>query len=144
MPPDSSLIENGVIAKLGSDAALLALCPDGVYYAEAPPNAKRFVIVQLMHSRNEPAFSKGRASEEVVLMVKAVMVSTASGNIQAAAARIDALLEDGTLTVAGYELGAMYRDPDEDRLRITEVDELDPDIRWSHRGGFYRVQMAVL
>lgn len=141
--PDSSLIENGVIAKLGSDATLLALVPDGVYYDEAPPNAKRFVIVSIADSVDTPAFSKGRAVEELLLMVKAVMLSTASGNIQAAAARIDTLLDDGTLTVVGYDFAAMFRDPDQPRIRETEVDDLDPDLRWFHRGGFYRVQMAV-
>jgi hypothetical protein len=137
---DSSYIENGVIAALGADATLLALVPDGVYYAEAPPNAKRFVIVQLMDSVDEAAFSKGRAYEDTLLMVKAVMLSTAGGNIQSAAARIDTLLEDGTITASGFTFSTIHR---EGRIRVTEVDDEDSSLRWQHRGGFYRVQMAV-
>lgn len=137
--PDSSVIENALMAKLGSDATLLALCPNGVYYDVAPPNSTRFVVVSLIEEVDEGVFG-GRAYEDALYQVKAVMSSKANGDIQSAAARIDALLDDGTLTASGYTLMAICR---ESRLRTTEPDDEDPAIRWFHRGGHYRVQMTL-
>lgn len=136
---DSSDIDNALIAKLGADAALLALCPNGVYWDEAPPGSQRFVIVSLVDASDRAVFNR-RAFEDALYQVEARMLSTAGGNIKAAAARIDALLEDQTLTVTGYAWMTMFR---ESRLRGTEVDALDTAIRWYRRGGRYRVQMAL-
>jgi hypothetical protein len=137
--PDSSAIDNALIAKLAADATLLSYCTNGVYWDEAPPGATKFVIVSLVDQIDEPNFG-GRAYEDALYLVKAVALSTAGANIQAAAARIDALLEDQTLTVSGYTHMVMHR---ESRVRITEVDEVDASIRWFHRGGHYRVQMSL-
>lgn len=142
--PDSSAIDNAIIAKLGADATLLALVPNGVYWDEAPQHSPtrpmgRFVVVSLVDEVDEEKFG-GRAYEDALYMVKVVMLSSAAGNIQAAAARVDALLEDQPLTVAGYAWMTMHR---ESRIRITEVDEVDASIRWQHRGGHYRVMMSV-
>ena len=137
--PDSSLIENAVIAKLLADGTLMALVPDGVYFDEAAAGKQRFVIVSLIDEHDEPQFG-GRSYEDTLLMVKAVMLSSAGGNIQAAAARIDTLLEGGTLTAAGYALMTLAR---ESRIRATEVDEADSAIRWQHRGGNYRLVMST-
>lgn len=137
--PDSSAIDNALMAKLGADAALLAICINGVYWEEAPPKSTRFVIVSMIDEVDEPQFG-GRAYEDALYLVKAVTLSTEGANIQAAADRINTLLEDQTLTVSGYTHMVMHR---EGRVRITEVDELDPSIRWYHRGGQYRVQQAI-
>lgn len=138
--PDSSAIDNALIALLGSDSALLALCPNGVYWDEAPPGSTRFVIVSLVDEHDDPMFS-GRAFEDGLYLVKAVMLSTASGDIRAAAARIDVLLEQQSLTVSGYNTSTMRR---ESRLRFTEVDEVDTSIRWQHRGGRYEVVVSAV
>jgi hypothetical protein len=137
--PDSSLIDNALVAKLGADVTLLSYCTNGVYWDEAPPNATKFVIVSLIEEADEAEFG-GRAYEDALYLVKAVAISTAGANVQAAAARIDALLEDQTLTVSGYTHMVMHR---ESRVRITEVDDQDASIRWFHRGGHYRVQQAL-
>jgi hypothetical protein len=42
--------------------------------------------------------------------------------------------------VTGYTWMTTHR---ENRIRQTEVDEVDPTLRWQHRGGQYRVQMSV-
>jgi hypothetical protein len=68
------------------------------------------------------------------------MLSTAGGNIKSAAARIDVLLEQGTLTVAGYSLMALFR---ESVIRGTEVDAIDSSIRWLRRGGNYRLVVST-
>lgn len=133
--PDSSLIDNALIALLGADITLLALVPNGIYYDEAPPNSTRFVIVSVVDQHDEPMFN-GRAFEDTLYLVKAVMRSDANGDIKAAAARIDVLLEQQPLTVSGYNVSCMRR---ESRVRMTEVDEIDQSIRWFHRGGRYQV-----
>lgn len=143
--PDSSDIDAALVVKLSSDAALLAICTNGVYVDEAPastPAMTKFVIVSLVDEVDEGKFG-GRAYEDALFMVKAVMLGTPNGpapNIKGAAARIDALLEDQPLIVNGYTWMTMHR---ESRIRTTEVDDVDPSIRWYHRGGNYRVQMSL-
>jgi hypothetical protein len=135
---DSSEVDNALVAKLLADAPLMALMPDGVFFDEAAPGLQRFVIVSLVEEHDEAHFG-GRAYEDATYLVKAVALSTSGGNVKGAAARIDALLEDGTLTVPGYSHMTMHR---LERIRITEVDEIDASIRWQHRGGRYRVMVA--
>jgi len=136
---DSSDIANALIAKLGSDTELLALCPNGVYRDQAPPGATRFVIVSLMAGEDLGVFGR-RAIEAGVYLVEARMLSTVPGaNVKAAAARIDVLLEDQPLTVAGFSWMTLHR---EEPLGITEVDAGDPSIRWFRRGGRYRLEMS--
>ena len=138
--PDSSDIDNALVVKLSGDATLLALCPNGVYVDEAPPGMTRFVIVRLVDEADEATYVKGRTIEDALYAVEARMLSTAGGNIKAAAARIDVLLEDQPLTVTGYTWMTLHR---ESRTRLTEVDDADPSIRWYRRGGEYRCQMSV-
>ena len=136
---DTSDIAGALIAKLGSDLELLALCPNGVYRDEAPPGATRFVIVSLMAGEDFGVFGQ-RAIEAGVYLVEARMLSTVPGaNVKAAAARIDVLLEDQPLTVAGFTWMTMHR---EEPLGVTEVDAADPSIRWFRRGGRYRIEMS--
>ena len=137
---DSSDIDNALVAKLGADATLLALVPNGIFVDEAPPGSTRFVIVSLIDEQDEATFD-GRAIEDALYAVEARMLSTVSGaNIKAAAARIDALLEGQALTVTGYTWMTLHR---ESRIRQTEVDEADTSIRWYRRGGNYRLQMSL-
>ena len=140
MPADSSAIDNALVALLGADSTLLAAMPNGVYLDEAPPGSHRFVIVSVIEAADVPTFD-GRALERVLYLVKAVGLSSTSPDMRAAAARIDALLEDQPLIVEGYEWVDMYRT---DRIRMPEVDDLNPALRWYHRGGHYRVTMAPI
>lgn len=137
---DSSDIDGALLAKLGADVTLLSYCSNGVFWDEAPPNSTKFVIVSLVDEVDAPQFGS-RAYEDHLYQVKAVALSSAGVDIvKNAAARIDALLENGTLTVAGYTRMTMHR---ETRVRQTEVDALDAAIRWYHRGGQYRVVMSL-
>jgi hypothetical protein len=142
---DSSAIDTALFARLQGDTTLLSYCPDGVYADEAPPGATRFVIVSLIEEVDVQTFD-GRAMEDALYLVEARMLSTAGGNIKAAAARIDVLLENHVLgggspdPIPGYQWMAMFR---EGRVRSTEVDEVDPAIRWYRRGGRYRVVMST-
>jgi hypothetical protein len=138
-PPDSSLIDAALVGLLLADSTLAALVPDGVFMDEGPDGAQRFIVIELADEDDLATFGKGRTIEDALYQVKAVVLSTA-GSARAAAARIDVLLEDQVLTVAGYTPMTMHR---EKRLRVKEVDEQDASIRWDQRGGWYRVQQAV-
>jgi len=137
--PDSSEVENALVAKLQADAGaggIATLMPGGTYVDEAPHGLTQFVIVSLVTEADEPMFG-GRAFEDAVYLVEARELSTvAVKNIKAAAARIDALLEQGTLTITGYGLSVMRRIS---RVRFTEVDDQDATLRWQHRGGHYQI-----
>jgi len=138
---DTSDIVNALIAKLGSDLELLALCPNGVYLDQAPPGSTRFVIVSFVTSLDIGVFQK-RAIEDGLYFIEARMLSTVAGaNTKAAAARIDAVLEGSPLPVAGYHWMTTHR---EEATRITEIDAADPSIQWFRRGGRYRVQMSLI
>ena len=151
--PDSSLVEDALIAKLLNDAQLKSLLPDGWWWDVASEVAgagksttpKRFGIVSLVDHSDVPVFG-GRAWEEYLFLVKGVVLNGTGGDIKAAAARIDAILDPpppatpATLSIAGYGLMAMFRVK---RVRYTERDDKDAAVRWLHRGGHYRVQVAL-
>lgn len=137
--PDSSDVDAALLAKLKGDAALMALATDGVVFDEADKGQTKFVLVSLIDEHDEPMF-QGRAFEDALYLVKYVEQGTSGVNAKAAAARIDALLDGQSLTVAGYTLMTMRR---ESRIRVTEVDEIDNDLRWQHRGGRYQVVVSA-
>lgn len=139
--PDSSAIDQALVDTLRADATLTTLMPGGVWMDEGPAGLTQFIIVSLVSGDDTPIF-EGRGVEDVRYMVKAVERSSVpTKNIKAAAARIDALLELGTLTIAGYAFQVMRR---ESRIRTTEVDDADNSIRWAHRGGQYQVVVAPI
>ena len=135
---DASTIDDALIAYLAADLELRALAPDGVHWDTAPHTSRAFVIVSLVLQRGESVFG-GRAFDDTLYAVKAV-IKNGAGNAQAAAARIDLLLDEGVLPVAGF--AAMYRDDEDGRIRYTELDDFDKSIEWQHRGGRYRVQIS--
>ncbi len=150
MSHKSSDIDAAIVAKLGADTTLLALCPNGVYIDEAPQDLTRFVIVSLVDELDTPVFG-ARAFEEGLYSIEARLRNDfgtgANANAQTAAARIDVLLDNQPLTigsppasVTGFTYMAMNR---EERIRATEIDDLDPSIRWYRAGGYYRVFMDV-
>ena len=135
---DSGELDKALVAKLGTDMTLLGYMTNGVYWDEAPQGSTKFVIVSLVSAEDVQQFG-GRDHEDALYLVEARALSTASANVAAAAARIDALLDNGTLTITGYNLMLLQR---EERIRMTEVDDVDPSIRWYRRGGHYRVMAA--
>ena len=137
--PDSGNVDAALSAKLLADATLSALMTDGVWFDTAKQGATKFVIVSLLSEEDEPMF-QGRAFEDGLYLVKAVALESSGANVKAAAARIDALLDDGTLTISGYQLMRMER---VGRVRYTEVDETNPANRWQHRGGHYALTVSA-
>lgn len=140
MSRDSSDVDNALVAKLGADATLLSLMPNGVYWDEAPPGSTRFVIVSLIIATDTAMFG-GRAYEDRRYQVEARGLSTTTPptDMRNAAARIDELLEGGDLTIEGYGVMVMQR---VESIRLTEVDSVDASLRWFHRGGRYQVMVA--
>lgn len=125
------------MSKLNSDAALLALMPNNVWWQQADEGLTRFVIVSLIEALDVGRFGS-RSHEDALYLVKAVALGTANAtNVYNAAARIDTLLDHQPLTATGYGHMAMFR---EERIGpFLEVDDVDPKIRWYHMGGQYRV-----
>jgi len=136
----SSAIRTALIAKLTGDSTLRSLLPDGVYFSEAPAGLTAFCVVSTVTGEDEHVFG-GRAIERPLYIVKAVVKAKASGNAVAAGDRIDALLQDGTLSITGYNFMDCVR---EEPIEDVEVDDLDSSIRWQHNGGFYRVQASLI
>lgn len=136
---DSSAIEAALLARLIGDPTLSSLMPDGVFFDQAKQDAARFVLVSLIEESDEGVFG-GRAIEDALYLIKAVERGLSSLQTAAAAARIEALLEDQPFTVPGYTWMTCHR---EARIRLVEVDDVDPSIRWQHRGAHWRVQMSL-
>lgn len=141
---DSSEIDNALIAKLIGDSTLAALMSDGVYWDVAKAGKTRFVLVSLADPRDVLTFNR-RSLEDHLYIVKAVgLLSVVTvPQMKDAGARIDALLDGGTLTATGYTFAAMFRDPDIPRIRTKEVDAVNSAVEWEHRGGYYRVVMST-
>jgi hypothetical protein len=139
LPPDSSIVDQALIDRLLGDAQLKAICPDGVWWEVGDEKSQRFVVVSIVDHDDVPVFG-GRAWENTLYLVKAVMLNSAGGSVRAAAARIDSLLENWNSDLPDFGHLSAHR---EGRIRITEQDSENSAIRWLHRGGRYRVHAAI-
>lgn len=132
---DSNAVDTAVIAALAGDPTLSALLPDGVFVDVSKAAATRFVLVSHVSHEDTDAF-QGTAFERFVYLIKAVALSTTGADVAGASFRIHELLHRMPLTIAGYAHMTTIRT---ERIRYTEVDSIDSDIRWQHRGGHYEV-----
>lgn len=135
---DTSNVDAAVVGRLLNDAQLAALMPDGVYWDVAKQGSTRFVIVSQVFHTDVP-MQGGTAFEQITYLVKAVELATSGANIQAAAARINALFHDTTFSVTGYGLMNSQR---VERVRFVDPDPEDPDVRWMHRGGRFEITVS--
>jgi hypothetical protein len=135
---DSSDVDAAVVTKLSGDATLMALTTDGVFMDVSASGETKFVIVSQVAHEDDYVFD-GRVWETFTYLIKAVDRSTSGATVKTAAARIDTLLQDVALTITGYGHLLTRRT---ERVRYTEVDSVDADIRWQHRGGLYQVVAA--
>jgi hypothetical protein len=139
MPPsDSSEVDAAIVGRLMGDAQLTALMPDGVYFGVGPNNKTRFVIISLVVHEDVYQFG-GSAYERFTYFVQAVENSTSGANVKAAAYRIHTLLQDATFSVTGYGLMKCQRS---EYIRFPEVDDINAEIRWQHRGGNYEIWVS--
>jgi hypothetical protein len=132
---NAAAVDAAVIAALAGDAALLTLAPDGVFRDVAPANATRFVVVQQQTHEDVEGF-RAPVYEVFQYRITARILETTGGDADAAADRIHALLQDAPLTVAGYTWMSTLR---VERVRLTEIDAIDSDLRWQHAGGDYEI-----
>lgn len=142
---DSNEVDEAVIAQL-TDTPLQTALPGGVFYDIAAGPSTRFVIVsQLGHEEVEQFEddtgnpSSGVAFERFIYLAKAVEKSTDGPNAKAGAVRIHELMTNRPLVIEGYDWVKTKR---VERVRIVEVDDLDKNIRWHHRGGHYEILVS--
>jgi hypothetical protein len=139
----SAAVDSALVAKLLADtgpSGLLTLMSDGVWWDVAPQGKTKVVIVRLMaHSTTPMQGGGGRAYETPIYLVKAVALGTTGADVKAAGARIDVLLDGGTLTVPGYSLMAMRLD---EYVHYVETDPTNADARWHHYGGMYEIYVS--
>lgn len=137
---ESAAIDDAIVAKLSGDSTLVTTMGYSVFFGVAKPNVTKAVIVALVIHEDEYSL-RSKAFERVLYTVKAVAKSQSAAGASgadAAAARIDALLHDVTLTIAGYRHMLTRRT---ERVRYPEIDQ-DTDERWQHSGGRYEVWAA--
>jgi hypothetical protein len=135
---DTGAVDTALLELLRADAALLAVCPDGIQYAIADPAAQRFVLVDRIDHSVDLRMFGGAAAEAYLYLVKAVLPEPSSRNAREAARLISVRLDgSGALAAAGY---ALMRPIEEvESVRLVEVDELNPDRRVQHWGGQYAI-----
>jgi hypothetical protein len=137
---DVGLVDAAVMELLANDAALAALCPDGVYWDIRPsgmPAPVAFVIVSHFDYRVEPGLADVTLYERIIYWVVARVMSTSKTPARQAAARIHTLLQ-GTLldlSMAGYTAMHCAR---VDRRAYTEIDPINK-ATWHHHGGQYEL-----
>lgn len=144
MRPDSSDLDAAVVNVLRADATLKAMMPDGVWFDSAPPNLRRFVLVDLFGSFDRSSFGGRREFESPLYAVRAVGLSSTNPDMDGAAQRIDQLIGDAVLTVAGYGDVRIWRDEEQDRIRHDDVNAQDATIRFNNRGAHYRIHAAIV
>jgi len=137
--PNTSDLDRALVAKLAGDAALTALMPDGVWMDIAPHGSKRYVRIRLIDAANESRFG-GRAYQTKAYDVEAVALNATSDDMDAAGARIEALLEDVALPLPP-DLALM--DLIQLRpLRDGQHDDRDSSLHWFFRGGRYQLRAS--
>ncbi len=138
---DSAAIYAAIAAKLTGDATLMALMTNGVFRDIAPAGVTNVVIIS--KQADGRAYSQsGMAWEDFTYLVKAVSKGTSGTRANQAAARIKVLLQDTTLTVAGYSLMRISQSEDQGAIEYQETDPDDSDARWQHRGWLFDVMVS--
>ena len=141
MATDTGAVDAAIIAALRADAALMSLCPDGVWYGVARPGTTAVVIVDRFDHLVDNNLFGGPAGETFTYLVKAVLPDT-SGTTAAeqAASRIRAVLDqNATLIANGYAQQAPVVETQ--GIRYPEIDPTNPDRVVQHWGGHYEVQV---
>ncbi|RPH52603.1 MAG: DUF3168 domain-containing protein [Planctomycetota bacterium] len=135
-------VDAAVVAALAGDVALTALVPDGVFLDVAPaakPSKTRFVIVQYQTHEDEEGF-QSPLYEVFRYRVTARVLASSGVDVNAAADRIQHVLYvDPLAGLAGYTHMATLRP---ERIKTTEVDAIDNDIRWQVAGGDYEISVS--
>jgi hypothetical protein len=131
---DSSEVDRALIARLSGDSALHAVAPDGVFVDLAPQGSTRFVLIK-REAHLDEAMQPGRTSHEVfTYLVKSVIQSPGTDDVETAAERIRALLHFQDFAIVGYSLMLSKRI---EYVGFMELDQVNA--AWQHRGGLYEL-----
>ena len=137
----SDAIDAAVVAKLSSDSTLTSLAPGGVYRDVAPAGVSGvYLIVSQMAHQDAYVLAGGPAREMVTFLVKAVELAKSGAGANAAAARVQALLNGAVLSISGYRCMNVERS---ERIAYAELAD-GGDARYQHRGGLYEVMAEVI
>lgn len=137
---NAAAVDAALIAALAADATLAALLPDGVYVDVAPSNKTRFVIVQAQTREITDALADETLYEVVRYRITARVLMTTGADANAAAFRIqERLTWMPIVPIAGYTHMATIQ---VERVKFTEVDAIDNDIRWQVAGGDYEIWVS--
>jgi len=131
-------VDGAVLARLQSDAPLMAIATDGVWYGNgANAHATRFVTVTRIDGHTEWEFGD-EAWIELPYQIRCVIQSSSATQANDAAARIHAVLnrQEAAITATGFLTMCCALDFP---IRYDQLDTANPDIRWQHAGGQYRL-----
>lgn len=133
---DVAAVDAALLAALAADLTLATLLPDGVFF-DVAPEGTRFVIVQHQTHEDTEGFGTTALYERLLYRVTARVLEASGLDANTAAFRIHELLHGTTLApIAGYTHMSTLR---VERVKFTEVDAIDNDIRWQIAGGDYEV-----
>jgi hypothetical protein len=140
---DSGELDALVVKVLSSDATLMGICTDGVFFDVAPPNARRFVLVHFDLSTDTGMFGD-EAFESNQYLVKSVLMNAAASDSRAAALQIHTDLQGLEATNPVLVDYVLMRSQRVGRVRYTETDPASVDVRWFHRGASYELVAAPM
>jgi len=136
---DPNQVDGAVVGALAGDPTLAGLLPNGVFWDLAPVGSTAFVIVSLSTSRGINELADGITARTFVYLVKAVARGTSSAPTAAADARIQAILDRGSLDLSAAGCSLMVARWI-DRIRYTE--NVSASEIWQHRGGRYEITVT--
>jgi len=136
---DVGLVDAAIVERLANDAALSALCPDGVWWGlRRPEGGAAFVIVMLFDAPSPfRGLHNATLYQRSIYLVRATILSTSRTPARQAAARIHELLHNALpdLSAAGHTAMDMQF---VDRIAYLEDDPTNSAV-WQHSGGQYEL-----
>lgn len=140
----SKVLRRAIYGKLAGDTTLNNLlgapAPNynkSIYHSKAPDKAGYpFVTIDRLSGIPTHTFGKPIALEEDIWIIKAIDRALSADAADDAAARLDTLLNDATLSISGYDLLYLRRQS------AVEYDEDSDGVTYKHSGGQYRVITA--
>lgn len=138
----STAIRRAIYGKLAGDTTLTAMLgtppppkAQSIWHNSAGANAT-YPLVTLNKQSGVPteAFTDPSALEEDVWLVKAIDRDTSADDAEAVAARVQTLLNDAALSIAGGATHLYLR-----RQSDVEFEEVTDGVKFQHVGALYRL-----
>jgi hypothetical protein len=137
----STAVRRAIYGKLSGDTTLSGMLgtpatgyAKGIYYQEAPAGAGfPFIIMNKQSGVPTETLTDPSALEADVWMIKAVDRATSADTAEAVQARVQALLNDAVLSIAGADHLYLRRESDLD------YGEVANGVTYRHAGSLYRL-----